>query len=122
TQATAKKTASNRRIQTRRSGVHGRGVFAVEHIEAASVVIEYKGEIISWEEALERHPHDPEQPNHTFYFHLDDGHVIDGKHQGNSARWINHSCDPNLEAEQEGNRVFLRSLRDIFPGEELFFD
>ena len=85
-------------------------------------VLEYKGEIITWQEALDRHPHDPEQPNHTFYFHLDDGHVIDGKHLGNSAKWINHSCEPNLEAEQEGDRVFLRALRDIAPGEELFFD
>lgn len=115
-------SASNRRIQVRRSGIHGRGVFAIQPIEAGSTVIEYKGEIITWEEALERHPHDPDQPNHTFYFHLDDGHVIDGKYQGNSARWINHSCAPNVEAEQEGNRVFLKALRDIAPGEELFFD
>ena len=40
----------------------------------------------------------------------------------NSAKWINHSCEPNLEAEQVGNRVFLDALRDIAPGEELFFD
>lgn len=122
TQASSRKTASARRIQVRRSGIHGRGVYAIQPIKAGDMVIEYKGEIIPWEEALARHPHDPEQPNHTFYFHLDDGHVIDGKYQGNSARWINHSCDPNLEAEQEGNRVFLRALRDIEPGEELFFD
>lgn len=122
TQAIPKISASGRRIQVRRSGIHGRGVFAIQPIEAGSTVIEYKGEIITWEEALDRHPHDPEQPNHTFYFHLDDGHVIDGKYQGNSARWINHSCAPNIEAEQDGNRVFLKALRDIAPGEELFFD
>lgn len=111
-----------RRTQVRRSGVHGKGVFAIQPITAGEMVLEYKGEIITWEEALERHPHDPAQPNHTFYFHLDDGHVIDGKHEGNSAKWINHSCSPNLEAEQQGFRVFLRALRDIAPGEELFFD
>lgn len=122
TQAIPKISASGRRIQVRQSGIHGRGVFATQAIEAGSTVIEYKGEIITWDEALERHPHDPEQPNHTFYFHLDDGHVIDGKYQGNSARWINHSCNPNVEAEQDGNRVFLKALRDIAPGEELFFD
>ncbi|MGC4062836.1 MAG: SET domain-containing protein [Aquabacterium sp.] len=111
-----------RRTQVRDSGVHGKGVFVVRPIEAGTTVLEYKGEIISWQEALDRHPHDPEQPNHTFYFHLDDGHVIDGKYQGNSAKWINHSCDPNLEAEQDGDRVFLKALRDIDVGEELFFD
>ncbi|MGH6648439.1 SET domain-containing protein [Aquabacterium sp.] len=122
TQALPKISASGRRIQVRQSGIHGRGVFAIQPIEAGSTVIEYKGEIITWETALDRHPHDPDQPNHTFYFHLDDGHVIDGKYQGNSARWINHSCAPNVEAEQDGNRVFLKALRDIAPGEELFFD
>ncbi len=114
--------ATGKRTQVRDSGVHGKGVYAVRPLKAGDKVLEYKGEIITWQEALRRHPHDPEQPNHTFYFHLDDGHVIDGKHLGNSAKWINHSCEPNLEAEQDGNRVFLYALRDIEPGEELFFD
>jgi SET domain-containing protein len=113
---------SGRYTQVRDSGIHGKGVYAIRPIKAGQRVLEYKGEIITWEEALERHPHDPEQPNHTFYFHLDDGHVIDGKHQGNSAKWVNHACEPNMEAEQKGNRVFLHALRDIHPGEELFFD
>ncbi len=124
-QTAVKKAAApdrGKRTQVRDSGVHGKGVYAARPLQAGDAVLEYKGEIISWEEALERHPHDPDQPNHTFYFHLDDGHVIDGKHQGNSAKWINHSCEPNVEAEQEGDRVFLRALRDITPGEELFFD
>jgi SET domain-containing protein len=85
-------------------------------------VIEYKGEIISWPEALRRHPHDPTDPNHTFYFHIDDGRVIDGKVNGNAARWINHACTPNCEAEQEGERVFIHTKRAIKAGEELFYD
>lgn len=117
-----KASGAGRRTQVRDSGIHGKGVYALRAIATGERVLEYKGEIITWEEALDRHPHDPEQPNHTFYFHLDDGHVIDGKYEGNSAKWINHSCEPNLEAEQVGNRVFLHALRDIAPGEELFFD
>lgn len=117
-----KKDKKEALIEVKDSGVHGRGVYALRPMAAGKKIIEYKGEIISWEEALERHPHDPSQPTHTFYFHLDDGHVIDGKHQGNDAKWINHSCEPNAEAEQKGDRVFLRALRDLTPGEELFFD
>ncbi|HNZ65310.1 MAG TPA: SET domain-containing protein-lysine N-methyltransferase [Smithella sp.] len=118
------KSSSNgrRRIQVRQSGIHGRGVFAVRPIKAGETLLEYKGEIITWRKALARHPHDKSQPHHTFYFHLDDGHVIDAKYNGNSARWINHSCKPNLEAEQDGNRVFLKALRDIKTGEELSYD
>ncbi len=113
---------SGRRIQVRRSGVHGRGVYAIAPIEAGDTLIEYTGERIDWDEALRRHPHDPKQPNHTFYFHLDTGQVIDALHGGNSSRWINHSCEPNCEAEEDKGRVFIKALRDIQPGEELFYD
>src|SRR5205814_4083503 len=65
-----------RRIQVRRSGVHGKGVFALAPIPKGEVIIEYKGEVITWPEALRRHPHDPHDPNHTFYFHIDDKNVI----------------------------------------------
>jgi SET domain-containing protein len=111
-----------RRIQTRRSGVHGKGVFALVDIPPGETLIEYTGEVITWAEALDRHPHDPSDPNHTFYFHIDEDHVIDAKYGGNSARWINHSCAPNCEADIEDGRVFIRSKRAIQAGEELFYD
>lgn len=114
--------ADGRRIQTRRSGVHGKGVFAVQDLAEGETLIEYVGEIINWKEALRRHPHDPKDPNHTFYFHIDEEHVIDAKHGGNSSRWINHSCKPNCEADEEGGRVFIKALRNIKAGEELFYD
>jgi SET domain-containing protein len=117
-----KKTTPARRIQTRRSGVHGKGVYALVDLAEGETVIEYVGEVISWDEALRRHPHDPKDPNHTFYFHIDENHVIDAKYGGNSSRWINHSCDPNCEAETDDGRVFIRAQRNIQPGEELFYD
>ena len=114
--------AAGRRIQTRRSGVHGKGVFALQPIAAGEVIIEYTGEVISWDEAQARHPHDPSQPNHTFYFHVDEGHVIDAGVGGNSARWINHSCAPNCWADEQGGRIFITARRDIAAGEELNYD
>lgn len=120
-QAGKKKTASDR-IEVRQSGVHGKGVYAIGAIAAGERVIEYKGEHISWKEALKRHPHDPADPNHTFYFSLDDGNVIDAKFGGNRARWINHACEPNCEAREKKGRVFIHALRDIAEGEELFYD
>lgn len=122
TQETPQKSSA-RRIQVRQSGVHGRGVYAVAEIEAGATIIQYTGERITWPEALDRHPHDPKQPDHTFYFHIEGGDVIDALHGGNSSRWINHSCDPNCEADElPGGRVFIKALRDILPGEELFYD
>ena len=111
-----------RRIQVRRSGVHGKGVFALQPIAEGQTLIEYTGERITWPEALRRHPHDPQQPNHTFYFHIDERHVIDANVGGNAARWINHACEPNCIADEVDGRVFIKALHDLMPGEELFYD
>ena len=113
---------SGRRIQTRRSGVHGKGVFAVQDIAEGETIIEYVGEVISWDEAQDRHPHDPNDPNHTFYFHVDADRVIDALYGGNSSRWINHSCEPNCIADEEDGRIFIKALRNIAAGEELNYD
>jgi SET domain-containing protein len=113
---------SKRRIQTRRSGVHGKGVFAVQDIALGETLIEYVGEVISWPEAQARHPHNPADPNHTFYFHINETHVIDALFGGNSSRWINHACAPNCEAEDRGGRIFIKALRPINAGEELNYD
>ena len=115
-------TAGGRRIQVRRSGVHGKGVFALKAIAKGETIIEYIGEVITWTQAQRRHPHDPNDPNHTFYFHIDDKHVIDAAVGGNAARWINHACEPNCEADETDGRVFIKALRKLKPGEELFYD
>lgn len=116
------KSGDRRRIQVRRSGVHGKGVFALRPIPAGESIIEYTGQTIGWPEALRRHPHDPSDPHHTFYFSIGGDRVIDAKHGGNAARWINHSCDPNCEADEQDGRVFIKARRDLLPGEELFYD
>ncbi|WP_353238077.1 SET domain-containing protein-lysine N-methyltransferase [Limnohabitans sp.] len=114
--------ASGKRIQTRRSGVHGKGVFALQDIAEGETLIEYVGEVISWDEAQDRHPHDPHDPNHTFFFHVNEDRVIDALHGGNSSRWINHSCDPNCEADEVNDRIFIKAIRNIQAGEELHYD
>lgn len=122
TRTSMRTTARGRRIQVRRSGVHGKGVFALKPLRKGEVVIEYTGELITWREALRRHPHDPKDPHHTFYFHIDDQRVIDAKYGGNAARWINHACRPNCEADEQDGRIFIKALRKIAAGDELFYD
>lgn len=119
-------TASTRRrkIAVRDSRIHGRGVYAARSIQEGERIIEYRGERITWREADRRPPSDPSDPNHTFFFSLDDGrHVIDANVRGNSARWINHSCEPNCETEEtDEGRVYIQALRRIRRGEELSYD
>jgi hypothetical protein len=119
----AAKTVRKPKIIVRNSRVHGRGVYAGRQLKKGERVIEYKGEVITWREADRRPPSDPDDPSHTFYFSLEDGkRVIDASVGGNAARWINHSCDPNCETEEDDGRVWIEALRDIRGGEELFYD
>jgi uncharacterized protein len=104
-------------IEVRESGVHGRGVYAAQFIPEGARIIEYTGERVSWEAA----PDDDDDP-HTFNFGLENGEVINPEVGGNDARWINHSCDPNCEAVEEDDRIFIYALRNIQPGEELLYD
>ena len=104
------------------SAVHGKGVFATRQLAAGERVIEYVGEVISMAQAIARHPHDPSNPDHTFYFHLDNGRVIDALHGGNDSKWINHSCRPNCVPDEDRGRIFILTRRLVFKGEELTFD
>ncbi len=120
--ARPRQSSSEPRIVVLSSRVHGKGVFALCPMAPGETVIEYVGEIISMAEAQRRHPHDPSNPEHTFYFHIDDARVIDGRCGGNASRWINHSCRPNCEPIEEKGRVFIKTRRQIWRGEELTFN
>jgi len=105
------------------SKVHGTGVFARRRIAPGECIIEYQGEHIAWEEAQRRAQAKGGPLNHTFFFTLSSGLVIDGGSQGNDARFINHCCEPNCEAmEHEDGRVFIYSLQEIARGEELHYN
>src|ERR1051325_4945655 len=98
-----------RRFAVRRSTIHGRGVFALKAIAKRTRLIEYTGERISHEEADARYAEEHANSPHTMLFEVDDKLVIDATRKGNSARWINHSCSPNCEIEQEDDRIFIET-------------
>jgi SET domain-containing protein len=109
-------------LTVRRSQVHGRGVFARRRIRKGTRIIEYIGERVSHTEADRRYEHKSASDNHTFLFIIDRRTVVDAGVNGNEARFINHSCDPNCESLIDQRRIFIESLRTIQPGEELTYD
>lgn len=111
-----------RPFEVRRSGIHGRGVFATRPIARGTRLIEYTGERITPEEGDERYDDDAMERPHTFLFIVDRDTVIDAAVGGNAARFINHSCAPNCESIIEDGRVFIEAIRAIRPGEELTYD
>jgi uncharacterized protein len=110
-------TTETKNVIVRQSEIHGTGAFAQRDLTKGSQVIEYVGEKISKEESARRIDADNE-----FIFTLDDDFDLDGKVAWNPARFINHSCTPNCEAEVDGHSVWIIALRDIKAGEELSFN
>ena len=108
--------------EVHRSSIHGNGVFARRKIPAGECIEEYEGERITAEESAIRAENGGGPVNHTFFFSLADGNVIDGGSAGNDSRFINHACEPNCEAYEDDGRVYIYSLQDIEKGEELNYN
>ncbi|KAG1676074.1 hypothetical protein FOA52_014939 [Chlamydomonas sp. UWO 241] len=115
------------RIEVKRAGAKGFGLFATEPIKAGSFIIEYVGEVLEEEEYLRRKEFYFEVGQRHYYFmNIGNGEVIDAAREGNNARFINHSCDPNCETQKWLVRgelaIGLFTLKDVAIGEELTFD
>ena len=103
--------------------MHGVGAFATTSIRKGTRLIEYAGARITPEEAHARYPDIVGAHHHTQLFAIDDDIVIDASVDGNDARFINHSCDPNCDAVVDDvDRIWIETIRDVEPGEELAYD
>jgi SET domain-containing protein len=109
-------------FEVRRSAIHGRGAFATRRIRPGTLLIEYTGERISFDEAAERYDDESMTHHHTFLFQIGDDVLIDAGRGGNAARFINHSCAPNCAAYLQRGRVYIEAIRNIQPGVELTYD
>lgn len=113
--------------EVRDSGIHGRGVYATCFIPAESPIIEYLGERIDKRESERRALRQQRKAKRNgdaavYIFTLSNRLDIDGDFPWNTARLINHSCNPNCQAWIVGRKIIIHALRDIQPGEEMTFD
>jgi len=107
------------KVVARKSGLHGRGLFAARDLAAGEKLIEYKGKRYGKGE----HP-ELKDDGVTKFLGLSDGTGIDGT---GWAALANHGCNPNCELQEEESRggklhAWLHALRDIKQGEELVWD
>src|SRR6202140_1883014 len=101
------------RLRTALSGIHRFGVYALEHIPAGRIVIEYTGKQMSWAKAS-RVPFEKS----IYIANLKRGCAVDGRIGGSGAEYINHSCEPNLKPKRAWGHLFFCSQRKIRSGEE----
>lgn len=88
-------------------------------------IVEYCGDVINNAEYKRRLQKQRGESNFYFYV-LDKNRIIDGAKCGSTARFINHSCDPNCDSQiwlvNGENRVGIFAKVDIPPDTELTFD
>lgn len=112
----------NEWLELRGSPIHGLGAFARVDIPKRTRIIEYTGEKISNAEADRRYDDAAMRRHHTFLFILNDRTCLDAAYEGNEARFINHSCDPNCEAVIERGHIWIDAVKAIPAGTELVYD
>lgn len=120
--ASPTKKAKTPSFEVRRSAIHGRGVFATATIKRGVRVLEYKGERITADDAVEFYEDNERGRHHTFLFNVDGRTIVDAARGGNESRFINHSCEPNCFVVVERGRIYFHTGRDIFAGEEISYD
>ena len=104
----------------KRSKIDNLGLYATKNIRKGTRIIEYKGKVITVKETEKN----PKYDNHKaiYLFNLNKRYDLDGDFKFNTARLINHSCDPNCEVYGTGLKVWVYATKDIKKGEEFSYD
>ena len=106
--------------KVKKSNIDNRGLYASKNIKAGTKIITYKGKLISKKETEENPKYDNEKA--IYLFNINNKYDLDGDFEYNTARLINHSCNPNCEVDGKGLKLFIYALKDIKKDEELSYD
>ena len=118
-------------VALRNSSIHSYGLVLMEPADPGDLILEYVGELVRASLAnIREWKYEREYKGDgiasSYLFRLDGIMVIDATHQGNLARFINHSCDPNCVAKtislNGSKRIVMYAKKPIRPGEEITYD
>jgi len=109
-----------RLYKIKKSKIDKNGLYANQDIKQGTRIIEYKGKIISNRQSEVDPKFDNEKA--IYLFNINKRYDLDGDFKFNTARLINHSCDPNCEVFGSGLKVWVFAMKNIKKGEELSYD
>ena len=102
------------------SNIDNRGLFASKNIKKGTKIIYYTGKIITKKQTENNPKFDNDKA--IYLFNLNNRYDLDGDFASNTARLINHSCDPNCEVFGEGMKIWVFAMKNIKKNEELSYD
>ena len=96
----------------------GLGLYATKPYRRREYVVTYRGRKLASAEADRL-----EARGSRYMFEINSRWTIDGSSRWNRARYVNHSCRPNVEAiERRGGKIVYIARRRIKPDEEITVD
>ena len=104
----------------KKSKIDKNGLYACCDIKKGTRIIEYKGKIITSKESETNPKFD--NCKAIYLFNINKRFDLDGDYKFNTARLINHSCDPNCEVTGTGLKIWVYAIKDIKKGEEFSYD
>ena len=93
----------------KKSNIDNRGLYANKDIKKGTRIIEYKGKIITRKQSEEN----PKFDNDKAILLTNSRYDLDGDFKYNTARLINHSCDPNCEVDGIGLKIWVYAIKNI---------
>ena len=93
----------------KKSNIDKRGLCASKDIKEGTKIINYIGKIISKKETEKNTKFNNEKD--IYLFNLNNRYDLDGDFKFNTARLINHSCDPNCEVEGVGLKLWISAIK-----------
>ena len=109
-----------RLYKVKKSNIDKKGLCASKNMKSGTKIIEYIGKLISKKETETNPKFDNEKD--IYLFNLNNKYDLDGDYSWNTARLINHSCNPNCEVGGKGLKLWITAIKDIKKGEELSYD
>jgi len=104
----------------KKSGINNWGLFAGKDFKKGDKVIEYKGKKYTHKQIEDDDRFDNSKA--IYLFTLNKTYVLDGDTKSNTAKYINHSCDPNCEVDVIKGKIWIIATQDIKKGDELSYD
>lgn len=98
-----------------KSNISGKGVFANKDFKEGEEIIEFKGELFTYEKLPD--PYDKVE-DHYIQIDLD---LYMGP-SGDFDDFFNHSCDPNSGLKINDRKAILIAIKDIKKGDEITWD
>jgi uncharacterized protein len=114
TTSSSKTTSTSRRPFRVGRAKTGLGLFATKLIRKGSFIVRYTGRMLPNKIA--------DELDTKYLFEVNARWTVDGSSRKNIARYVNHSCRPNSEADVKKRQILITAIKTINPGDEITYN